>query len=474
MKDTIEIAKEILDLISPEQAWRYRVLPKSIDNNTFVLYSDIIDDLDKNNSLEILFDKHIIIEELSADVLNKSIGRYYRRSQAGAESIGQISSNTTNIINKIIREAKSLGSSDIHIEYYENSARVRYRIDGKLIHRFSIDKSDYKLLTNQIKLQAGANLAEVRLPQDGRLDIRNADFNIDIRASILPVYGSHEKVVLRLLGNDLGDIGIKDLGFDAKQLNDYTDSVKKPTGIVLISGPTGSGKTTTLYSTLRELNDDSVNIMTVENPIEYVLEGVNQVQLNESIGLTFANTLKSFLRQDPDIIMLGEIRDKETAEIAVRASLTGHLVLSTIHTNSAWGTISRLVDMDIPPYLLADTLNVSVAQRLVRVLCENCKIKTEFSTKDLPNSYQPVPDIDYVYSPCGCENCHYTGFKGRTAIYEVLRIDDDLASKIKSSSFADSKILGEKGISSLQQSAINLLKEGKTSIKEIYPILLTY
>ncbi len=284
------------------------------------------------------------------------------------------------------------------------------------------------------------------------------------------IYG--EKIVLRLLNKDSTNIEISNLGFSEKQLRDYLDGTKKTHGIILISGPTGSGKTTSLYATLKILNEEKTNILTVEDPIEYTLEGVNQVQLKESIGLTFASALRTFLRQDPDIIMLGEIRDGETAQMAIRAALTGHLVLSTIHTNSAWGTVSRLVDMDVPAFLLASTLNLTVAQRLVRLLCPNCKEETPFDESLFPRNFKPVKKVNTHYLAKGCENCFYTGYKGRKAVYEVIPIDYELEEHIKNSNFDVASLLKEKGIERLTDNAFKLFEEGSTTIDEIYPILI--
>ena len=256
------------------------------------------------------------------------------------------------------------------------------------------------------------DIAEKRLPQDGRINFKHQNQQFDIRVSVLPTLHG-EKVVLRLLNNDATDIDLKKLGFSKLDLDNYLQGVKRPNGILLISGPTGSGKTTTLYATLKLLNKETRNILTIEDPIEYTLEGVNQVQLKESIGLGFASALRTFLRQDPDVIMVGEIRDTETANMAIRASLTGHLVLSTIHTNSAWGTVSRLMDMNIPPFLVASTLNTTVAQRLVRLLCPKCKKETPFDTELYPRQFKPYQAVHFHFLPNGCEECYYTGYKGR-------------------------------------------------------------
>ncbi len=369
-------------------------------------------------------------------------------------------------LENLLGEAKSLKSSDIHFEVYEASARIRFRIDGQLIERYKVERENYLELVNKIKIKAKLNITEKRLPQDGRITTET----FDIRVSILPtLFG--EKIVMRLLGQDASNIDLNSLGFQKEELDHYLEAVRKPNGIILISGPTGSGKTTTLYATLRLLNDSRRNIVTVEDPIEYTLKGINQVQLKEDIGLTFASALKSFLRQDPDVIMLGEIRDSETALMAIRASLTGHLVLSTIHTNSAIGTISRLIDMGVPSYLISETLNLSVAQRLVRKLCSNCKKEVECHKEDFPMNFQFPFELSKYYKPVGCNKCFHTGYKGRTAIYEVLTIDHNIAENIKNNTITK-MFSNDENYKSLSDKAFDILAQGETSLEEIYSILI--
>jgi general secretion pathway protein E/type IV pilus assembly protein PilB len=281
-----------------------------------------------------------------------------------------------------------------------------------------------------------------------------------------------EKVVLRLLTNDATDIQLDSLGFSTNDLHNYKEGLKKPYGIILISGPTGSGKTTTLYATLKLLNLSTRNILTIEDPIEYTLKGINQVQVKENIGLSFAMALRTFLRQDPDVIMLGEIRDAETANMAIRAALTGHLVLSTIHTNSAWGTVQRLIDMNIPSFLIANTLNTSVAQRLVRLLCPHCCRKEPFMQGFFPRSYRAPEKLDWHNVPAGCEHCFNTGYRKRKAIYEVIPVDTELAEEIKKGTSAVGELLNSKNIRTLADNAFELLKKGETSLEEVYPMLL--
>ena len=338
-----------------------------------------------------------------------------------------------------------------------------------MIQKYTILKEDYPELVNKIKIRSNLDISEKRLPQDGR--IQYADY--DIRVSILPtLYG--EKIVLRILGQDAASLSIEKIGFSELEKKNYLEGVRKPNGIILISGPTGSGKTTTLYATLRMLNDEKRNIVTVEDPVEYTLEGINQVQLKESIGLSFASALRSFLRQDPDVIMLGEIRDGETAQMAIRAALTGHLVLSTIHTNSAWGTISRLIDMGVPPFLLANTINTTVAQRLVRKLCESCKVEKVLESKDWPMQQTEFEIPEKHFVAVGCDKCHYTGYKGRTALYEVIPIDSNLAENIKNNEMPNENRLNEKGVRSLAKGAYEYLNQGITSLEEVYPLLTSY
>lgn len=408
------------------------------------------------------------MREIEEQTLKKYLGKYYRKSGSDnplTTSSKRSNSDENDFLLRVIYEARSLGSSDIHIEIYEDVARVRIRIDGHLVEKYKIDKSEYPEIVNKIKIESDLNISEKRLPQDGRLHFE--DF--DVRVSILPTLHG-EKIVLRILARDASQVDLNKLGFENVEKENYLEGVKKPNGIVLISGPTGSGKTTTLYATLKLLNEEKRNIVTVEDPIEYTLMGINQVQLKESIGLTFTSALRSFLRQDPDVIMLGEIRDAETAQMAIRAALTGHLVLSTIHTNSAWGTISRLIDMGVPPYLLASTINTSVAQRLVRMLCSDCKEEAELNQDRLPKEYRNNGLYKH-FKAVGCDSCHFTGYKGRKAVYEVINIDAMLSDKIKEGDLKVDALLKEREIEKIHEKAYRLLKNGTTSLEEVYALL---
>ena len=357
-------------------------------------------------------------------------------------------------------------SSDIHIETFEINCRIRFRIDGKLVERYQFSKEKYPALINKIKIQAHLDIAEKRLPQDGRIFFDNGHDKIDIRVSILPtLYG--EKVVLRLLSKDTANIPLDSLGFSSNQLKTYREAIQKPNGIVLISGPTGSGKTTTLYASLKYLNTESVNIMTVEDPVEYTLEGINQVHVKEDIGFTFASALRTFLRQDPDIIMLGEIRDQETAQMAIRAALTGHLVFSTIHTNSAMGTYISFVRY-VNSSLFGSQYSKPVYGTTFNFVCYAliAKKKNHFQQplypKDLPFK------ISTHFTPQGCEHCLYTGYMGRKAIYELLPVDQELAQSIKTQELT----IDKPHYTPLKDAALELFKNGSTSLEDIYAYLL--
>ncbi|QXP58402.1 GspE/PulE family protein [Olleya sp. HaHaR_3_96] len=459
----IKLTIQLQQIITSDVAHHFCIVPKSVSNETIVFY---INESKKNEfesikrEIKFIFNKNIILEPVHTDTINKALSIYYRKQ----DDKPKVTTYGNDFLEVLILEAKSIQASDIHIEIYEEDVRVRLRIDGQLIEKNHIKKENYLELINQIKIKSNLDITEKRLPQDGRIEYDS----FDVRVSILPTHHG-EKVVMRILSRDASHLDINQLGLEVDEVELYLDAVKKTNGIILISGPTGSGKTTTLYGTLKFLNDIKRNIVTVEDPIEYTLKGINQVQLKENIGLTFASALRSFLRQDPDIIMLGEIRDGETAQMAIRASLTGHLVLSTIHTNSAIGTISRLIDMGVPSFLIAETINISVAQRLVRTLCENCKNQVVFKSEDLPQSYRAPIEIKKHYLPVGCDQCYHTGYKGRRAIYEILPITKAVSEAIKSNTLESSNFIENK---TLSDKAFALLIKGETSLDEIYPMLI--
>ncbi|MFN3739416.1 MAG: type IV-A pilus assembly ATPase PilB [Thermodesulfovibrionales bacterium] len=387
------------------------------------------------------------------------------------EVVEKVDAPIVKLANKILIDAIQQRASDIHIEPYERDLRVRYRVDGVM---FTVQTLPIKIkgaLTSRIKIMSKLDIAERRLPQDGRIKLKlDKDREIDFRVSTLPcLFG--EKVVLRLLDKSNLQIDLTKLGFEQQQLDDFMDAISKPYGMILVTGPTGSGKTTTLYSALNHLNKPDVNIMTAEDPVEYNFMGINQVQIKEEIGLTFAAALRSFLRQDPDIIMVGEIRDFETAEIAVKAALTGHLVLSTLHTNDAPSTITRLLNMGIEPFLVSSSVILILAQRLCRKICPNCKTEEHVSPQALIKlgfSEQEANTIK-VYKGKGCPSCNNTGYKGRIALYEVMTIKDELKELILEGASAGElkKAAIKLGMKTLRMSGLTKIKEGITTIEEV-------
>lgn len=469
---TKDIDVKTIQSITPELAWHYMIVPQVVMANSLE-FAAIEQNINKEllHELEIVFGKNIVLHPHSEQDIRKELSLHYRRNSLpnkGQEQKARFEVNDSFLL-KTIKEAESIGCSDIHFESYESNCRIRFRIDGHLIERYEIAKQEYLPIVNQIKIEANLDIAEKRLPQDGRILIQDGKRKTDIRVSLLPtLFG--EKVVLRILNKDATNIDIGQIGLTNKQKEDYLRAAKHPHGIVLISGPTGSGKTTTLYATLKLLNKVQTNILTIEDPVEYTLEGINQVQLREDIGLGFAKALRTFLRQDPDIIMLGEIRDKETAQMAIRAALTGHLVLSTIHTNSAWGTISRLADMDIPPFLIEQVLRVSVAQRLVRLLCPNCKEETQLEESLLPDQYKKHGG-KAIYKACGCEDCYYTGYKGRRAIFEVIPINKTIAKHISNETTDIKTELQQMEVDMLSDGAMSILLNGESSYEEVASLL---
>lgn len=467
MKEDFKIPVHLLQLISSEQAYEYGIIPVE-QNNDHYTFKSCNTSLNLRQELEIVLGKQITLVNESEENIKQYLASNFRKRENAHSETFHYSSD---FLEKLLATAKHIGSSDIHFEIYEERCRVRLRLDGKLKEYFIIGLQDYPVIVNKLKIKAGLDISEKRLPQDGRISVNTEQEEFDIRVSSLPTLHG-EKMVLRILSKDSDHIELDDLGFTKQELNAYLETIKKPNGIALISGPTGSGKTTTLYATLKLLNNEKTNILTIEDPIEYTLEGINQVQLKENIGLDFSSTLRTFLRQDPDVIMVGEIRDAKTANMAIRAALTGHLVLSTIHTNSAWATISRLIDMGIPAFLIASTLNVSVAQRLVRKLCPNCKSKKATEQKYFPEQFEIPKGLNFHFVAVGCNECYYTGYQGRKAIYEIIPITKDLIGYIKSNQLEIEDYLIEKDIASLKTNALKLIEEGVTSIEEVYPLLI--
>jgi len=391
-------------------------------------------------------------------------------NQTGDET-EEIGGPIIKIVNGVLIKAIKLGASDVHFEPYEKSFRVRYRVDGVMRREMTLPMQIKNAIVSRLKIMSKLDIAERRLPQDGRIKLRlGKNREMDFRVSTVPVLFG-EKVVLRLLDKSSLQLDMVKLGFEESSLEDLKNALRKPVGMILVTGPTGSGKTTTLYSALSELNKESENITTAEDPVEYNFMGINQVQMHEEIGLTFASSLRAFLRQDPDIIMVGEIRDFETAQIAVQAALTGHLVLSTVHTNDAPGTVTRLIDMGIEPFLISSAVILILAQRLIRKICMECREPIKVHPQlliDLGVSPDEVKTFP-VYKGKGCSICNNTGYKGRVGLYEVMSIKEEIKELIlsRASTSEVKKEAMRLGMKTLRQSGIFKIRDGLTTIEEV-------
>ncbi|NPA14930.1 MAG: type IV-A pilus assembly ATPase PilB [Deferribacteres bacterium] len=371
------------------------------------------------------------------------------------------------LINFLLTDAITKGASDIHIEPYEKRVRIRFRIDGILYDQMSVSIKMKEAIIARVKILAKLNIVERRIPQDGRMKVKVKNREADIRVSTLPtVYG--EKVVMRILDKTSLVFDLDLLGFEENQKELFERMISKPYGMILITGPTGSGKTTTLYSALKRLNKPEVNIMTVEDPVEYNFEGINQVNVNEAVGLTFASALRAFLRQDPDIILVGEIRDQETADIAIKAALTGHLVFSTLHTNNAPATVTRLIDMGVEPFLVSSSLILVVAQRLVRRICQHCKEEIT-PDPDILRALNITDNNIKFYRGKGCSNCRKTGYKGRIAVYEMMEITDEMRKAIVKGAPEDEirEMAKANGMVTLREAGIIKAQKGLTTLEEV-------
>lgn len=407
---------------------------------------------------ELMRDSDSDVEVLDEDESDQSLDEMLESAE-GAPVI--------RMVNMILVEALRTGASDIHIEPMEKKVRLRYRVDGRLAERPGPPKNLQSAVISRVKIMSDLDIAERRVPQDGRFNIKAMGKEVDLRVSILPT--SHgEKIVMRILDKSSLAPSLAALGLDPVSEQAMTYAINQPHGIVLVTGPTGSGKTTTLYSCLQDMNRPDVNIITCEDPVEYQLEGINQVQMNSDVGLTFASSLRSILRQDPDIILVGEIRDGETAEIAVKAALTGHLVLSTLHTNDASGAVARLIDMGIQPFMLGSCLVLSQAQRLYRKLCSSCRKATTIPEKVLEINNLPLDFFagHKVYTAAGCPRCN-DGFKGRGAIMEVLLVNDAIRQGILSgSNSAELRDIAEQnGMVTLKSAGLDRVRQGHTSFE---------
>jgi len=418
------------------------------------------------------------------EALELAKGKFGDSSGVVDEKIEKVikSAPISKMVAVILKHAVESRASDVHIEPTSDDSRVRYRIDGMLQTSLVLPKYVHSAIISRIKVMSNLKIDETRVPQDGRIRLNIGGSDVDFRVSTLPLY-SQEKVVMRILDTSSGVSKWEDLGFEGKNFEIMHSNIKKPHGMFLVTGPTGSGKSTTLYAALQLLNQETVNIVTLEDPVEYYLKGINQSQVRPEVKFTFASGLRSILRQDPDIIMVGEIRDSETAELAIHASLTGHIVLSTLHTNDAFGAIPRLIDMKIEPFLLSSTLNLVVAQRLARTICPECKQEVKLPQtlrSSVENIFESIPkenipksiskkSIDTFYRGKGCPACGNTGYKGRTAIAEVLEINNEIK-EIIDSGFKMStikEIFVKQGMLSLKQNGIIKALEGITTIDEV-------
>ncbi len=413
-----------------------------------------------------------IIEEAGKDIYDLTAG-----GQDDVDHLRDMASEAPiiRLVNRLILNAIESRASDIHFEPFEDQFKVRYRIDGVLHNVESPPSRMQAAIISRVKIMAKLDIAERRLPQDGRIKLKISDKEIDFRVSTIPtLFG--ESLVMRILDRDTLVLDLEKLGFPHDMLAQYIELISMPYGMILVTGPTGSGKTSTLYTTLARINSAENKIITLEDPVEYQLRGVNQIQVNPKIGLTFAGGLRSIVRQDPDIILVGEIRDKETAEIAIQSALTGHLLFSTLHTNDAAGAVTRLLDMGVETFLLSSTLLGILAQRLVRVICQNCKERIEPDEK-LLKGMNLTPDESgkiSFYRGRGCEECRNTGFKGRMAIFEYLPVGDDVRREIvaRSSTEKIKKTAIDKGMITLRQDGWRKVKEGITTISEVLRVTL--
>ncbi|WP_462324776.1 type II secretion system ATPase GspE [Desulfoplanes sp.] len=431
-------AREILSAIN-------RVYGQAEDNGA----SEIIQDLDQGEGEDLLTG---LEEEVGADLLDET-------SEAPI----------IKLVNHILAQAVKGRASDIHIEPYHHELHVRFRLDGVLYNKMSLSRKLHSAVVSRIKIMAKLNIAEKRLPQDGRIEIRIGDRQVDLRVSTIPTaFG--ERVVMRLLEKGIRLLTLEEIGLPDRLLQEMYRLITLSHGIVLVTGPTGSGKTTTLYAALNHINSPDKNILTIEDPIEYQLDGIGQMQVASKIDLTFARGLRAMVRQDPDVILVGEIRDLETAEIAIQAALTGHLVFSTLHTNDAASAVTRLIDMGIEPFLVSSSVRAIIAQRLVRKVCPECRRPYEPTREQLEEwGLGKMPDGTTLYKAGGCPKCLETGYKGRTGIYEFLHLDEELASLILQTSDANQirSAAVARGMSSLRQSGMELVARGETTVSEI-------
>ncbi len=493
--DEFEIDPAVIRLIPPEVAQKYQVIPVNRAGSTLIIAMSDPSNIFAIDDIKFMTGYNIEVVVAPDATIKLAIDKYYDQSASLADVMDDLDdidlevvdeddnvdvrelekatedAPVVKLVNLILTDAIKKKASDIHIEPYEKSFRVRYRIDGVL---YEVMKPPMKLknaITSRIKIMSEMDIAERRLPQDGRIKIKlPGGKDMDYRVNCMPtLFG--EKICLRLLDKSNLQLDMTKLGYEEKALEWFQKEIHKPFGMVLVTGPTGSGKTVSLYSALGELNKVSENISTAEDPVEFNFAGINQVQMHEEIGLNFAAALRAFLRQDPDIIMIGEIRDFETAEIGVKAALTGHLVLSTLHTNDAPSTINRLLNMGIEPFLVASAVNLITAQRLARRVCPECKEPEDIPKQALIEAGVPAEDVDQVvcYKGGGCSNCNNTGYRGRVGLYQVMPMFEEIREMVLAgANTAEIKRESMRlGVKTMRQSALTKLREGMTSFEEV-------
>ena len=500
--DEYEIDSDIIKLVGRDVCEKHKIIPVSRSGSSLIVAMADPTNLHAIDDIKFLTGYNVEPVVSSETAIHAAIERYYNVGpsyeevledfdlgdedidfSADEEEINALElekasedAPVVRLVNVLLLNAIRKGASDIHVEPYEKRLRVRYRIDGVLHEEMSPPLKLKNAIVSRIKIMSQLDIAERRLPQDGRIKLKlGKGREMDFRVSVMPTMWG-EKVVMRLLDKGNLQLDMTKLGFDVEPLEDFSWAIHQPWGMVLVTGPTGSGKTTTLYSALSELNEPGVNISTAEDPVEYNLHGINQVQMHDDIGLNFAMALRSFLRQDPDIIMVGEIRDFETAEIAIKAALTGHMVLSTLHTNDAPATISRLLNMGVEPFLITASVNLVLAQRLARRVCIDCKRPAELDVQALRDMGLTEEQLQgaQIFKGAGCNTCNNTGYKGRVALYEVMRFTDDLKEMVlQGASTAELKAAAIRGgMSSLRMSGIRKVLDGMTTTEEILRVTM--
>jgi len=495
----LNVPPEVIRLIPSTLVQRHHLIPINLSGSSLTVAMSDPSNLVAINEVKFLTGYDVKVAVACVSSITAAIEKYYEGSNydevLGAfegedvelvESADEVDlkeleratedAPVVRLVNAILTSAIKRRASDVHLEPYETMFRVRLRVDGVLEEIMRPPVKLKNAITSRVKIMASLDIAERRLPQDGRIKLKlGRGQEMDFRVSVLPtLFG--EKIVLRLLDKSNLQLDMTKLGFEDAALNDFKDAISKPYGMVLVTGPTGSGKTTTLYSALSELNKIGSNISTAEDPVEFNLLGINQVQIHEEIGFSFANALRAFLRQDPDIIMVGEVRDFETAEIAIKAALTGHLVLSTLHTNDAPSTINRLLNMGVEPFLVASSVNLIMAQRLARVICTGCKAPVELPPQALLDIGMRREEIGSFtcFQGVGCSQCNGTGFRGRVALYEVMPVSEELRDLVLNGASASEikRCAVGLGMKTLRQSGITKLKEGVTTVGEVVRVTM--